>query len=82
MTVGGQVCTSVTGTVGTINAVPTGVVDECAATVVVHWLWQVDTTKKELVLWPMYMANLMTVQVRICKLAVGVVTLVQEQWGS
>jgi hypothetical protein len=33
--------TAVTGTAGNMNAVLTGMEDECAATVVVHWQWQV-----------------------------------------
>jgi hypothetical protein len=60
MTVGGR--GDRTGTAGTMNAVPTGMEYECAATVVAQW--QVGTTKNELILW--HMANLMTVQVCVC----------------
>jgi hypothetical protein len=55
---------TVTGTSGTMNSVSTRMEDECAATVVMHWQWQVGTTKNELTLW--HMADLMTVQVCIC----------------
>lgn len=60
-------CGGKTGATGTMNAVLTGMVDECAATVVVHRQWQVGTTKNELKL--LHMANLMTVQegVGVCR---------------
>ena len=38
---GSWVGTAVTETAGTVNAVLTGMESECAATVVVHWQWQV-----------------------------------------
>jgi hypothetical protein len=55
VTVGGRVGTTVTGTVGTVNAVLIGMEAGWAAALVAHWQRQrqVGTTKNEFIWWHM-----------------------------